>query len=57
MIFVRLDYTEAITILEKVKDKFEYPVYWGVDLQSEHERYLTETVYKTRVFDELSKRN
>ena len=50
MIFVRLDYTEAITILEKVKDKFEYPVYWGVDLQSEHERYLTETVYKKPVF-------
>lgn len=48
--FVRLDYTEAITILEKVKDKFEYPVYWGVDLQSEHERYLTETVYKKPVF-------
>ncbi len=48
--FVRLTYTEAISILEKVKDKFEYPVYWGVDLQSEHERYLTEQVYKKPVF-------
>lgn len=48
--FVRLPYTEAITILEKVKDRFEFPVYWGVDLQSEHERYLTEEVYKKPVF-------
>ena len=48
--FVRLTYTEAIEILEKVKDKFEYPVYWGVDLQSEHERYLTEQVFKKPVF-------
>ncbi len=48
--FVRLDYTEAITILEKVKDRFAYPVNWGVDLQSEHERYLTEEVYKKPVF-------
>ena len=43
--FVRLEYTEGIKILEQaVKDgvKFEYPVYWGVDLQSEHERYLVE---------------
>ena len=35
---------------EKVKDKFEFPVYWGADLQSEHERYLTEEVYKKPVF-------
>ncbi len=48
--FVRLDYTEAIKILEKVKDKFSFPVKWGVDLQSEHERYLTEVVYKKPVF-------
>ena len=48
--FVRLDYTEAVEILEKVKDKFEFPVKWGIDLQSEHERYITEEVYKKPVF-------
>lgn len=48
--FKRLTYTEAIDILEKVKDRFEFPVYWGVDLQSEHERYLTEEVFKKPVF-------
>ena len=48
--FVRLDYSDAIKMLEKVKDHFEFPVYWGVDLQSEHERYLTEQVYKKPVF-------
>ena len=40
--FVRLTYTEAIDILEKSGQKFEFPIYWGVDLQSEHERYLVE---------------
>src|SRR5438874_9401177 len=40
--FVRMDYAEAITVLERAKEKFEFPVKWGVDLQSEHERYLTE---------------
>jgi asparaginyl-tRNA synthetase len=40
--FVRMDYGEAIAILERAKEKFEFPVKWGVDLQSEHERYLTE---------------
>ncbi len=40
--FVRMDYTEAISILERAKQKFEFPVKWGIDLQSEHERYLTE---------------
>ena len=40
--FVRLDYGEAIAILERSKEKFEFPVKWGIDLQSEHERYLTE---------------
>ena len=40
--FVRMDYTEAIKILESAKDKFDYPVKWGTDLQSEHERYLAE---------------
>jgi asparaginyl-tRNA synthetase len=40
--FVRMDYTEAVRILEASKQKFEFPVSWGIDLQSEHERYLTE---------------
>ncbi len=40
--FVRMDYTDAIKILQNAKDKFEYPVSWGTDLQSEHERYLAE---------------
>jgi asparaginyl-tRNA synthetase len=40
--FVRMDYTEAVKVLEKAKQKFEFPVKWGIDLQSEHERYLTE---------------
>ena len=40
--FVRMDYTEAIKILETTKEKFEYPVKWGIDLQSEHERFLAE---------------
>jgi asparaginyl-tRNA synthetase len=40
--FVRMEYTEAIRILEQAKQKFEFPVGWGTDLQSEHERYLTE---------------
>jgi len=37
-----MDYSEAISVLESAKEKFEFPVKWGVDLQSEHERYLTE---------------
>jgi asparaginyl-tRNA synthetase len=40
--FVRMDYGEAIGVLERAKQKFEFPVKWGIDLQSEHERYLTE---------------
>ncbi|ACL76902.1 asparagine--tRNA ligase [Ruminiclostridium cellulolyticum] len=48
--FAHITYTEAIEILEKNKDKFEYPVEWGVDLQTEHERYITEQVYKKPVF-------
>jgi len=44
--FVRMDYTEAIAILEKSKQKFEFPVKWGMDLQSEHERYLAEVHVK-----------
>lgn len=40
--FERMTYTDAITALEKSKQKFEFPVKWGIDLQTEHERYLTE---------------
>src|ERR1700676_4663692 len=40
--FVRMDYGDAISVLEKATQKFEFPVQWGIDLQSEHERYLTE---------------
>jgi asparaginyl-tRNA synthetase len=44
--FERMDYTEAVRVLEKSGKKFEFPVSWGMDLQSEHERYLTEEVIK-----------
>ncbi|MGL5620025.1 MAG: asparagine--tRNA ligase, partial [Tannerellaceae bacterium] len=47
--FVRLPYTEGIEILEKSGHKFEFPVKWGVDLQSEHERYLVENHFKKPV--------
>ena len=48
--FGHVTYTEAIEILEKNNDKFEYKVFWGCDLQTEHERFLTETVFKKPVF-------
>ncbi|MBQ8550107.1 MAG: asparagine--tRNA ligase [Clostridia bacterium] len=48
--FAHVTYTEAIEILEKAKDEFSYPVYWGCDLQTEHERYLTEQVYGKPLF-------
>ena len=48
--FGHVTYTEAIGILEKNNDKFEYKVSWGCDLQTEHERYLTEQVFKRPVF-------
>ena len=48
--FVVLDYAEAIKILEKSGEKFQYPVEWGLDLQSEHERYITEKVFNKPVF-------
>ncbi|MDO5519173.1 MAG: asparagine--tRNA ligase [bacterium] len=48
--FGRVTYTEAIEILEKVNDRFDYKVSWGCDLQTEHERYLTEEVFKKPVF-------
>lgn len=44
--FERMDYTEAVRVLEKSGKAFEFPVSWGIDLQSEHERYLTEEVIK-----------
>jgi asparaginyl-tRNA synthetase len=47
--FVRLTYTEAIDILSQAKQKFEFPIHWGVDLQSEHERYLVEKHFKSPV--------
>ena len=48
--FAHVTYTEAIEILEKNNDKFDYKVSWGADLQTEHERYLTEEVFKRPVF-------
>ena len=48
--FARVTYTEAVELLEKNNDKFEYKVSWGADLQTEHERYLTEQIYKKPVF-------
>ena len=48
--FGRISYTEAIEILQKNNKKFQFPVEWGVDIQTEHERYLTEVVFKKPVF-------
>ena len=48
--FARISYTDAIKELEKVNDKFEFPVTWGTDIQTEHERYLSEVVFKKPVF-------
>ena len=48
--FARISYTDAIKELEKANDKFEFKVSWGVDLQTEHERYLCEQVFKKPVF-------
>ena len=48
--FGHVTYTEAIELLEKNNDKFDYKVFWGCDLQTEHERYLTEQIYKKPVF-------
>ncbi len=48
--FARMTYTEAIEKLSKVNDRFDFPVSWGSDLQSEHERYLTEEVVKGPLF-------
>ena len=48
--FARISYTDAVKELEKANDKFEYKVSWGVDLQTEHERYLCEEIFKKPVF-------
>lgn len=48
--FARISYTDAIKELEKNNDKFEFPVEWGTDLQTEHERYLSEVIFKKPVF-------
>lgn len=48
--FGRISYTDAVKELEKVNDKFEYKVSWGCDLQTEHERYLSEVIFKKPVF-------
>ena len=48
--FGRISYTEAVELLEKCGHKFDYPVSWGVDLQTEHERYLTEEIFGKPVF-------
>lgn len=48
--FERVTYTEAVEILQKSGKKFQYPVEWGLELQTEHERYLTEEVYKKPIF-------
>ena len=48
--FGKVTYTEAIKLLEESGKKFDFPVYWGCDLQTEHERYLTEEIFKRPVF-------
>ncbi|WP_312445537.1 asparagine--tRNA ligase [Lacrimispora sp.] len=48
--FAHVTYTEAIELLEKHNEEFDYKVFWGCDLQTEHERYLTEQLYKKPVF-------
>ena len=48
--FGRVTYTEAVKLLEEHNDEFEYKVSWGIDLQTEHERYLTEQIFKKPVF-------
>ena len=48
--FERLTYTKAIELLLPYKDEFKYPVSWGIDLQTEHERFITEKIFKKPVF-------
>src|SRR6202011_6302604 len=47
--FVHMDYGEAIRVVQRANEKFEFPIKWGIDLQSEHERYLTEKYAKKPV--------
>ena len=48
--FGKVTYTEAVELLKNCGKDFEYPVEWGIDLQTEHERYLTEEIFKKPVF-------
>ncbi|MBQ4340405.1 MAG: asparagine--tRNA ligase, partial [Firmicutes bacterium] len=48
--FARITYTEAVELLLKADKEFQYPVEWGIDLQTEHERYITEEIFKKPVF-------
>lgn len=48
--FVKITYTKAIELLKESKKEFQYPVEWGIDLQTEHERYITEEIFKKPVF-------
>lgn len=48
--FARITYTQAVDLLQKSGEKFQYPVEWGIDLQTEHERYLTEKIFKKPAF-------
>ena len=48
--YAKVTYTEAIEVLTKSNQDFKFPVFWGVDLRTEHERYLTEQVYKKPIF-------
>lgn len=48
--FARVTYTEAVELLKKAEKEFQFPVEWGIDLQTEHERYITEEIYKKPVF-------
>ena len=48
--FGRVTYTEAVKLLKESGQRFDYPVEWGIDLQTEHERYLTEQIFKRPVF-------
>ena len=48
--FERITYTKAIELLKESGQEFEYPVEWGMDLQTEHERYITEKIYNKPVF-------